>query len=261
MFKSLISIVIPYYNDPVGLGRALQSIEDQRYAAVEIIVVDDGSAAAAREAFARLLANSPLHVRGISHIQNLGAAAARNTGLDAAEGQIICLLDSDDCFMSGKLEWVAAAFANPSRHLIFHRYRDHDGRESDNRGILRWIDHWPWWLIALKNPSVTPALCFRATPAIRFDERFRRFDDQLFLVTYCRAFGAAEACVFLGTHVPKPLIGAGGLSGDALAMNAAERQFIAALGRFGWRGKAVSVVSLLLLPLRRWRRGRRLGPG
>ena len=90
----LISVILPVYRVENYLDRCLQSITDQTYRNLEIILVDDGSpdnSGAICDAWAA----KDSRIRVI-HKENAGAGAARNTGLDVATGEIISMIDSDD---------------------------------------------------------------------------------------------------------------------------------------------------------------------
>ncbi len=112
-----ISVVIPAYNEAERLPEAVESAQAQTLAPREIIVVDDGSsdgtAAVARD----------LGVTVISQ-ENRGLPGARNTGIHAAQGTWIALLDSDDIWEPEKLEkqW-AAIQACPEAALVACDYR------------------------------------------------------------------------------------------------------------------------------------------
>lgn len=96
----LVSIVIPAYNQAEFLGEAIQSVLNQTYANFEVIVVDDASPDNTAEVARRYC--DP-RVTYIAHGKNLGLPAARNTGMLAASGHYIALLDSDDYFHPDKL--------------------------------------------------------------------------------------------------------------------------------------------------------------
>ena len=86
----LISVILPVYRVENYLGRCLQSITDQTYRNLEIILVDDGSpdnSGAICDAWAA----KDSRIRVI-HKENAGAGAARNTGLDVATGEIISMI-------------------------------------------------------------------------------------------------------------------------------------------------------------------------
>ncbi|MFT8929657.1 MAG: glycosyltransferase family 2 protein [Sporolactobacillus sp.] len=94
----LLSIIVPVYNVASYLDRCVTSLIEQTYTHLEILLVDDGSTDRSSElcdAFAK--ADQRVHV---IHQSNQGVAAARNHGLNAAAGEYIGFVDSDD--------WVAA---------------------------------------------------------------------------------------------------------------------------------------------------------
>src|SRR5437016_10401011 len=99
MSEPLISAVIPSYNYGHFITDAIESALGQTYPHVEIIVVDDGSTDDTREQLA------PYSERVCYiHQENGGLSAARNTGIRAAKGEWIALLDADDVWHPRKLE-------------------------------------------------------------------------------------------------------------------------------------------------------------
>ncbi|WP_298528033.1 glycosyltransferase [uncultured Christiangramia sp.] len=92
--KEKISIVIPCYNDPIYVTRAVDSAVAQDYVDLEIIVVDDGSNS---ETKAILRGLEPKMSKLITQ-ENKGPSAARNTGIALANGEFILVHDSDDYF-------------------------------------------------------------------------------------------------------------------------------------------------------------------
>lgn len=97
----LISVVIPTYNRQCTLGRAIYSVLNQTYKKIELIVVDDASTDKTD-----LLVKSINDPR-LSYIKleaNRGANHARNIGIERASGEYIAFQDSDDEWLSEKLE-------------------------------------------------------------------------------------------------------------------------------------------------------------
>ncbi|HEV8051797.1 MAG TPA: glycosyltransferase family A protein, partial [Parachlamydiaceae bacterium] len=92
---SLISVVIPAYNAEQFIGQTIQSVLDQTYPCHEIIVVDDGSTDSTKEVLKRFDGS----IRYL-YQQNKGPSAARNAGIQVAQGEFICFLDADDCWTS-----------------------------------------------------------------------------------------------------------------------------------------------------------------
>lgn len=101
------SVVIPHYNRPQQLRRAVSSVLRGEPDAVEIIVVDDGSDGVDAQA---LTFDDP-RIRVIRHDVRRGGSAARNTGIDAARAPVIAFLDCDDEWLPGKLARQACLVA------------------------------------------------------------------------------------------------------------------------------------------------------
>ena len=96
-----VSVILPVYNRSHSLSTACESVLGQSFRDLELIVVDDASSQDLKKVVGAL--DDP-RVRYIRHAINGGAAAARNTGLAAAEGHLIAFQDSDDMWLPGKLE-------------------------------------------------------------------------------------------------------------------------------------------------------------
>lgn len=94
-----ISVILPTYNRAHVLERALTSVFGQTHLPDEVIVVDDAST----DATADVVKRFP-HVRLHRLERNSGAAHARNAGAKLATGEYIAFLDSDDLWLSNKLE-------------------------------------------------------------------------------------------------------------------------------------------------------------
>jgi glycosyltransferase involved in cell wall biosynthesis len=125
---SMVSVVIPLYNNTATLGRAVESVLAQSMPAREIICVDDGSSddpAAALMRFGervRLLRQS-----------NQGPSSARNAGLAIACGEYIAFLDADDYWMPAMLERCAGALDGAPRCVLAYC----DARIVDKHGAAR----------------------------------------------------------------------------------------------------------------------------
>jgi glycosyltransferase involved in cell wall biosynthesis len=105
-----VSVIIPTYNRARKVARAIASVLYQTFPDYEIIVVDDGS----RDDTARSLHLLHPHLVHLTHKENRGVSAARNTGIRASSAPLIAFLDSDDYWLPEKLAVQAAFFkANP----------------------------------------------------------------------------------------------------------------------------------------------------
>ncbi|HNU04166.1 MAG TPA: glycosyltransferase [Anaerolineae bacterium] len=130
-----VSVVIPCYNKAPYVGEAIQSVLAQRDAPpYELLVVDDGSTDSSLAAIAAALAPGvpqpsggpvfPLSVHGVPvrviRQENAGVAAARNNGIEAAQGRYICCLDADDRIDPLALaRWTAALDADPGLGVAY----------------------------------------------------------------------------------------------------------------------------------------------
>jgi len=90
----LVSIIVPVYNSEPYLEACVNSILDQRYGNIELILVNDGSKDASPAICDRFAAQDSRVV--VIHRENGGIAAAQNSGLDAATGELITFCDNDD---------------------------------------------------------------------------------------------------------------------------------------------------------------------
>ncbi|MBI9087772.1 MAG: glycosyltransferase [Desulfobacterium sp.] len=103
----LVSAIIPTFNRGWILKEAVQSVLDQKYHPLEIIVVDDGSTDDTREI---------LHSFGdgitVLFQENRGVSAARNLGIKHSHGELIAFLDSDDLWTPDKIARQVDFFCN-----------------------------------------------------------------------------------------------------------------------------------------------------
>ncbi len=92
--QPLISVIVPCYNVEPYLERCFASIAGQSYASLEVILVDDGSTDGTG-ALCDQLAETDSRTR-VVHKANGGLSDARNAGIDAANGELLTFVDSDD---------------------------------------------------------------------------------------------------------------------------------------------------------------------
>ena len=101
-----ISVIIPVYNAEKYLKKAIDSVLSQTLARIELVCINDGS----KDGSMRILSEYQKNYSNIKVIdqKNSGAACARNTGIQRAEGEYVFFLDSDD--------WI------PNCHVLEHLY-------------------------------------------------------------------------------------------------------------------------------------------
>ncbi len=127
----LVSVIVPVYNGERYLDATLKSIFEQDYEPVEIIVVDDGST----DRTADIVKSYPV-VRYI-YQSNQGPSVARNTGIAAAQGELIGFLDADDVWMPEKLsKQVGYLNGHPDVDFVYAHRR---------MIIEKEVEKPPWW--------------------------------------------------------------------------------------------------------------------
>ena len=104
-----VSIVVPVYNVSLYIERCLRSVMAQTYPVLECIIVDDASPDDSIDKCEKQIADydGSIHFVILHHDYNRGLSAARNTGTDAAKGDYIFYLDSDDEITPGCIEKLA----------------------------------------------------------------------------------------------------------------------------------------------------------
>lgn len=103
-----ISVIVPVYNAEKTLGKCVESICNSTYPYLEIICVNDGSSDCSADILAELAAHDPRIV--VINQENRGVSAARNAALDAASGEYVTGVDSDDYIDADLYEKAAACF-------------------------------------------------------------------------------------------------------------------------------------------------------
>ncbi len=143
------TVVIPVFNRPREIERALRSCLTQQYNDFEVVVVDDGSTDYTASAVRRYL--DP-RITLLEHAANRGVCAARNSGVRRARGEWIVFLDSDDELLPDALGVMARRTAQLPEHIqrLAFKYLHPDGKTSpspdapgeilDYRGYMRWAD-------------------------------------------------------------------------------------------------------------------------
>jgi glycosyltransferase involved in cell wall biosynthesis len=101
--KARISVLIPAFNRVAYIRETVESVINQDYPNIELIVVDDGSTDGTYEILCEYESKGRLRVLTHPKRVNRGQSAALNLGLRASSGTYIAVLDSDDLFLPGKL--------------------------------------------------------------------------------------------------------------------------------------------------------------
>jgi glycosyltransferase involved in cell wall biosynthesis len=183
--EPLVSAIIPTYNRAHTVCEAIDSILNQTYPNIELIVVDDGSTDDTAGALRRYGST----IRIITQ-QNAGPSVARNRGIAGAAGSIVAFLDSDDLWLPGKIERQVALLERMGSSVpcclsnISMRWNTGERSSFEIAGLNPPIEEGIWL-----NPEevlATRVVLFTQGVAIRrsvlekiggFDERLRLLED------------------------------------------------------------------------------------
>lgn len=164
----LITVIIPTFKRANLVPRAIESVRQQTYRNVEILVVDDGSP----DDTATIVQAIPdSRIRYLRHETNKGLPAGRNTGINSAKGEFIAFIDDDDEWRRDKLEKQLAAIMHYDAVVCAavvdgYQLRIHKGPDIS--------------LDDLKKGGFAPSGLFIRTEALRnvmFDETLKQGED------------------------------------------------------------------------------------
>ena len=175
-----VSVIIPTYKNRGGLVRAVNSVLEQNWPNIEVIVVDDNPPDSDYRQSTEILMEPLLkdgRLKYIKHAQNKNGAAARNTGLKASGGVFIAFLDDDDWFLEDKIK----------KQVEFLKYHtEYDAvyclarRKGKQYGNTRFEGNCTREMLMLETCIYTPCQMFRREAIVKiegYDESFRRHQD------------------------------------------------------------------------------------
>lgn len=165
-----VSVIIPVYNIERHLRQCLDSVAGQTLRDLQIICVDDGSSDASADILAEYAARDS-RFQIISQV-NAGPGAARNTGLERAQGDFLIFLDSDDWFEPDLLETMTAQASETGADVTICRSVEFDsatGRERPSEWMLK-ADFLPGPVFAAQD--IAPHL-FQFTYGWPWDKLYR----------------------------------------------------------------------------------------
>lgn len=114
-----VSVIIPMHNSSKHIEECVSSVLQQTYKNIEVIIVDDASEDNSLELLKNFKDN---RIKIIELKQNVGAALARNKGIENATGELICFLDSDDYWFLDKLEKQVSFIEDNNYIFVYGAY-------------------------------------------------------------------------------------------------------------------------------------------
>ena len=133
-----VTVIVPVYNVSSFLSKCIESICEQEYPFLEIVLVDDGSTDESGK-ICDSYAERDARIKVI-HKQNQGVSSARNTGLDVATGRWICFVDGDDYIMPEYVSYMLALGVayDADIALTTHMFGSFDNKQMDADDVRIW---------------------------------------------------------------------------------------------------------------------------
>ena len=179
--KLMVSVIMPAYNAEKYIVKAINSVLEQTYQNLELIVIDDCSTDTTYETVLNML-EKDARIRLYKNEMNLGVARTRNRGFELANGDYIALLDSDDIWMEDKIEKQINLAQKSNADIIYCSYAMVDVNENIIK-IFPVKEHADFSSMLVKSViSCSTAMLKKAvTEKYHFDEQFYHEDYLLWL--------------------------------------------------------------------------------
>ncbi len=186
-----ISIIMPMYNAEKYIDNAIRSVLNQTFIEWELIIVDDGSEDRS-STMARDYALADERIQ-YEKIENQGVSHARNIGINIAQGECICFMDSDDELMPQMLQMMYACIEKEQADIVYcgmqHRYEDGTKENLvpiDGTDAIGLSDFWRIFFPDLFNSSLyqcigTKLYRRKVLQGLSFQEQYSYHEDELFV--------------------------------------------------------------------------------
>ena len=181
----MISVIVPVYNVEKYIRNCLDSIINQTYKDLEIILVDDGSTDNSG-AICDEYAQKDSRIKVI-HKQNGGQSSARNVGLKNATGEFIGFVDSDDTIELNAYEKLVFAIDGVDLAICGHSVVNDNGTTTNSKGkekVLDYDDLWKEIFGRLNNAVWNKLFCKELLDGIEFNQNFAHGEDLIFNILY-----------------------------------------------------------------------------
>ena len=191
----LVTVIIPTYNRAGTIRRSIESVLQQSYKELEVIVVDDCSS---DNTVRQIESFSDTRIKVIRLSRNRGANFARNVGIGEARGEFIAFQDSDDEWLKDKLELQLKHMAETKKKVCFCPYTLYDENKKtiypDNSENKERYEEQIVDVLRKKNVISTQTLVMHREVTDKvglFDETMRRLQDYEFVIRLCQKYEIA----------------------------------------------------------------------
>lgn len=197
-----VSIVVPVYNQEKDVEKCLNSLARQSYENIEVILVDDGSTDGSLVILQKFAEEDKRFK--VLHQKNAGQSAARNRGLEAASGEYVCFVDSDDEVKKNYVKKLLAQMTAGADLAVcgIHYKRLREGSAEDvyvsplrAQGKRESLTAYMLYLLAVDGrmySSVNKMYRAEAAKECRFDEKLNFAEDTKFVLDYVKKAGAGK---------------------------------------------------------------------
>jgi teichuronic acid biosynthesis glycosyltransferase TuaG len=149
-----VSIITPVYNVKKFIVETMDCVRNQTYRDWELLLIEDGSNDGTSEAIRNYISQTgEERIRLINLPSNVGAARARNKGLEAASGRYIAYLDADDLWVPEKMERELNFMQEKQAAFVFTGYEFADEKGNGTGKIVR-VPETLSYKEALKNTTI-----------------------------------------------------------------------------------------------------------
>lgn len=124
--KDKVSIIIPNYNAGIYISRCIESVMNQSYKNIEVIIIDDGSTDNSWDIINKYKNKYPQII--IKYQDNMNASIARNKGIDLASGKYVLFLDSDDELCNDAIKFLVSAIEENKSDLVVGNFISIDSK-------------------------------------------------------------------------------------------------------------------------------------
>ena len=179
----LVSVIIPTYNRSKYLPRAINSVLNQTYKNLEIIIVDDGSSDNTKEILKPYIKDEGIEY---FYIENSGVSNARNFGIQKANGEYISLLDSDDEYLSTRIEIQLSEMKKQEAIIsLSNRITSIGGKYKKINPVNNSRNLSKEEIILVKVPPAASLIMFKKEvfKKVKFDKNLPASNDYDFLLT------------------------------------------------------------------------------
>jgi UDP-glucose:(glucosyl)LPS beta-1,3-glucosyltransferase len=194
--NSMVSVIIPVYNSEAYICKTVESVLQQTYSNYQVLIVNDGSTDNTVDVITKKFGNS-LSIKVIT-TPNGGVSKARNIGIEYAEGEYLCFLDSDDklepTFLETLVEQINKNKVDVQLCGYYKHYANAVEKLPKSSDCQRILSQYLLGDMSFHIGSMLISKSFLDKTNIRFNPNLRLAEDILFI---CQILSVAKLNIYL----------------------------------------------------------------